>query len=563
MATEYKPAPDTGTEDVQSIDSDIVSLAQKYIFPIDRIRGYDSKDSVRPFESRCHAFYRYLGLPVVDPGADDSFYSPGYYPPSKSNTNATKSNTARANINTKFKASALKSISAIRENNFKLLRNVFAKQDLISSLFALALQNIRTFQIIDESENSDPFFADQQKYTVSARKQTLIDFMNINSGQQIMVDINNALNALGSQSPLGTYLDSGQHILKPFIVNPVIANSIQPPTNLICVPFLKNIADTKLNKNTTLQRPGIETIIRVRFTNNPTDTLFLDDVRKIVNGEASPSQSTATLDRQGIIDTLEAVFQINDLGSVPDSFNTSLSNIQLTTIGGLVKTLKSIIIQLQKSLEPIQQASININWFPIPSVEGPEIVRGSSLNRFGLALSDIDKKITSLKLQIFSSNSSNNAPNLASLGDFASPFASFSPTAVSTMNTELDNLQSKKKNYSDGAFKAMSNMELISGEISGLGLVDILALYIALWSIEDKYLLGLIDNDAFERLYNYNKDLQGVPAVADRHNGNKPTVKDCLIKLEEKVINVLTFADIELLRQTLNPSDDQGGTIES
>jgi hypothetical protein len=563
MATEYKPAPDTGTEDVQSIDSDIVSLAQKYIFPIDRIRGYDSKDSVRPFESRCHAFYRYLGLPVVDPGADDSFYSPGYYPPSKSNTNATKGNTSRKNIDTKFKASPLKSISAIRENNFKLLRNVFAKQDTISSLYALALQEVRAFQVIDESENSDPFFADQQTYTVSSRKQALTDFLSVNSGQQVMVDTNNALNALGSGGPLGTYLDSGQHILKPFIVDPIIANSIQPPTNLICVPFLKTLADTKLNKNTPLLRPGIETIIRVRLANNPTDTLFLDDVRKIVSGEVSPGQSAAVLDRQGIIDTLEAVFQINDLSSLPDSFNTSLSNIQLTTITGLVKTLKSIIIQLHKCLHPIQLAALNINWFPTPSVEGPEIIRGAGLNRFGVALTDIDKKITSLKLQILKSNSSTNASSLASLGNFATPFASFSPKAVSTMGTELETLQAQKKNYSDTALKAMSNMELISGEISGLGLVDILALYIALWSIEDKYLLGLIDNDSFERLYNYNKDLQGIPAVANRYNGTKPTIKDCLIKLEEKIINVLTFADTQLKWQILNPSDNQGGTIDS
>ena len=559
MATDYKPAPDTGTEDVQSIDSDIVSLAQKYIFPIDRIRGYDSKDSVRPFESRCHAFYRYLGLPVVDPSADDSFYSPGYYPPSKSNTNATKSNTSRKNIDTKFKASPSKSISAIRENNFKLLRNVFAKQDLISSLYALALHHVRTFQAIDDSENSDPFFADQQTFTEDARKIEVENFINANPGSSESINSSMAKTA----SILGASLDSGQHILKPFIVDPVIANSIQPPTNLICVPFLKNIADTKLNKNTVLQRPGIETIIRVRFANNPTDTLFLDDVRKIISGEVSPEQSTATLDRQGIIDTIEAIFQINDINSLPDSFNTSLSNIQLTTISGLVKTLKAIVVQLHGNLDAIHQAIVNINWLPIPSVEGPEIIRGASLNRFGVNLSIYDKVITNLKLQLFSANSSSNAPELATLGNFATPFTAFSPKTTSLINTVLEDLQNKKKNYSDNAFKSMSNMELISGEVSGLGLVDILAIYIALWSVEDKYLLGLIDNDAFERLYNYNKDLQGVPAVADRHNGTKPTIKDCLIKLEEKVINALTFADLEFARQALNPSDDQGGTIES
>ena len=66
-------------EDDQSYDVDIDKIYQNFIQEID---NYRSETDGEKTESRCHAFYRILGLPVCD---KKNIYSPGFDKPNNSN----------------------------------------------------------------------------------------------------------------------------------------------------------------------------------------------------------------------------------------------------------------------------------------------------------------------------------------------------------------------------------------------------------------------------------------------------------------------------------------------
>lgn len=100
-------------------------------------------------------------------------------------------------------------------------------------------------------------------------------------------------------------------------------------------------------------------------------------------------------------------------------------------------------------------------------------------------------------------------------------------------------------------------IEIITGEISGLGLVDILAIYTALWSIKIEDLLDLLDEDSFNRLNTFNPGLR-TKDVNDRQQ-RAPAVVTAIEALEGRVKNILTFADSLYIKRFAAPSESEGG----
>ena len=90
------------------------------------------------------------------------------------------------------------------------------------------------------------------------------------------------------------------------------------------------------------------------------------------------------------------------------------------------------------------------------------------------------------------------------------------------------------------AVKALSNIEKIIGEGSGLGLIDVLAVYIALWSIDIGALVGLLDDRAYGRMLENNPELK-LPNGTSRLG-----VVESLTQLQTQVHRVLAFADSTL-----------------
>jgi hypothetical protein len=487
-----------------------------------------------------------LGFPVV--ASDGSFYNPGFNPIGG------KTLDKKQAVNAKIANSPIQNLMSTRELLPLSLKKIFAKQDLSSSVYALVLRYTGPFQVLDDSKQ--PLDVDNQTFTVDARNTEIALFASYN--EQMSDKILATSSAFGS-TPVGQNFSGGQHILRPFCVDPRIENTVMPDKNRICVPFLKDKTTTRLHANTYLMRPGLELIIRDRLQAQVEDKTFLNDIQKIISGDKSPSSSATSLDLETLRSTVMALADQNKLegNDILDIFN-GFTSIQVETVSQLVKIIKVVIKQLYVAMQQIDEAKTKINWVPVPSVEGPGTgPQGAVLSRVGVnnAGSEIDLKITELRIKKL--NADRLMTDRKDLGTFASPFSSnLVGEKAKTYDAQLQEEVQKRDRIADTGFRAMGVIETITGEISGLGLIDILSIYTALWAIDIKSLIGLLDDEAFQRLVTYNPTLK---PLADQARGTN--VLSALGDFEHQLINILSFADKLLAQQQGSPLEELGGTI--
>lgn len=557
MAVKLKINNETGIEDVQNVISDISELHKQFVGPIDRLRSLSkpgarsaytnvqpaSSDQElhdfvtqnnfnnieinpdRPLESRCHCFYRMLGMPVVAP--DGTYYSPGFQPNSVITINK------REKVNNALMANqGMQTIMLLREREVQTRRSIFVKQNIDSTAYALSLRFTRSFS---EYFNKDlgPLDQDKQIYTIQDRT---FETQRVGS----TVSFNQA-----------------SHILRPFIVNPLINDTIIPADNMICVPFLASKEDTKIDISKALLRPSIEFILRMRLQQDSSNVDFLNEIKRIVSQETADDNQNAA----DVRNTISAITGESDLKTLANSssFNdivSKISSVQFSTLNMLVKTIKVVLQQLDKSLREFDTLKQTIDFQPITNVEGPEY--GGSIK--AVVSADIDQKIALLKVMDLNAQQQQKITS-DRLGGGSELFAtSVVSVAQRNFSDEISNLTKQRDNQGDQAIQYMSDIEKIVGEVSGLGLIDVLAIYTALWSIDLDVLLGLLDDEAFERLYINNPELR-TTEVNKRHNGFVFSGLDVLDKFEKKLFSIFQFSDKIFDQLRSSPQDNNGGNI--
>jgi len=567
---------DVGGDDIQDIETDIPKLAGKYIAPIDSIRSIVrpkkatsknsdecvfelEKSNTGPLESRAHAFMRMIGFPVaVKP---DKFYNPGHDP------TASLDRKRRRDINDAFATSDAKKMLDKREDNTDTRISIFKRQDLNASVYTLLLTSglVRPFQIL--KDGTGPLDKDKQEDHVKFRDQTVDQFFNRNNKRDV-----SEITAL--TSVIDPTFTKVSHILRPFVVDPSVECTAMPIDNRMAVPFLQSKDDLKIKENKSVMRPGLELILRERLrVSTNKDDIFLETAKQILDGTIGPNsvlrQRLTTTEGQVLVATVEALLGEHGFESQKIDELKGISEVQTANISKLVKVLKSIIKVLHESTITVLcavglQGSDAINWVPIPNAQGPELgLQGAILNRNKMSTreTEIDKKIINLNIKSINARTQKTA--IANLGEFASPFT----VTVNDENTQLvdDSLNEaiqKRDKIAKDAFVAMGNIELKVGEISGLGLIDILSIYIALWAMDEEAIISLLDNESFGRLERFFPDiLIGSTAAAARAVNGTPgvTIVEALEKFEKKLKNVFAFVDFEIARQFSNRQ--KGGDI--
>lgn len=542
---------DQGFEDTESIDSDIDNLSQRFIAPIDKIRSIAEAppgklqanqkqrgiaelkvDPVNFLESRVHAFYRLLGLPIV---AGNKFYNSGFDPNPKNNAN-------KDSVNSSLDSKTLDAMT-LREQHFKSFSQMFVGQGFDTTLYALVQSNIKPFNMLD---------SDIKTKVIDGRSDAV-------AGLKILLpDLSSTIDEASAtfSKRMGFGLNSVRHIIKPFTVNPAIDFTVMPGDNKVCVPFLPDLKSTRISVNPTvfLVRPGLEFIIRARLKDNNPDPLFLMDIQKIITQEKSPNPSfVQDINTNVLRSTVEALADDNNIVSadVTDLFE-SFSSTQATVVKQLIKTLKVVVKQLHDAIINIDRAKEKITFLPISNSQGFE--SGGSL-KDSQPTTKLERDLITLTIKKL--NADRDIAIDKSLGIFAtSEFANLEKTDI--YSQQIDELTQIKTDLGNRGLKAIKTIELICGESSGLGLVDILAIYTALWAIKIEELLGFLDQNSFDRLYNFNTNLRA-NAVISRKNGEGKSVTESLEALEKKVSNILSFADLSFTRTFTSPQEDEGG----
>ena len=261
------------------------------------------------------------------------------------------------------------------------------------------------------------------------------------------------------------------------------------------------------------------------------------------------------LNVEGVLKKVELLILVHHLFCQIETIQGLTSN-EATVIFDLIRTIKSVIGKLNKAICIIDEARAKINWIPIPSPEGPELgSRNAILDRsLATAQTDLDKRI--LELRINKTNAEAKKTEDTDIGFFASPFSATPQNSnLTQINKDLKKATKTRDRIANEAFVAMGEIEVISGETTGLGLIDILAVYTALWAMDITSLLGLIDERAFQRLKDFNPEFANDSRLESRNTD----ISACLQEFERNLVNILSFADKELARQRGNPVDEDGG----
>lgn len=448
-------------------------------------------------ESRAHCFYRLIGFPVVANGASSSATSStatGYYNPGLDNNNVgnlTKKITIANHQDPKFYALSLKREGY--ENNIAANFNV-TPASLLSSVLALT-SSITTRSFSIPVTNTDPFDYTIASQGYTANSNGIVGINQVSLTQYTDQNGDSVVNEI-TATPGFNYFYSRYHFIKPFIVDPRIDFSVNPPERRVAVPFVTNKKALLISEGTYVKRPLIEKVIRDRFASTQ-------------NAVISTSQQQA----------------IDYILNVPTVKNDNLIQQMVTNIYNQGTTapvvqfekflfiIQAMCTQLVKAQLKIQLMQSRYYYLPLPSAIGPE--GGSDVNPPIISsslpstlITTADQAVINLTLSQFANTfETQTAPlnGIPDLGGFA--FDAFDLTFNSDTTTSLgDNTSTeittllKKRNSDLGtANTALQTIEIIMGEWSGLGLCDIVAVMGSLYVMPGHDLLGFLDSDAQNR----------------------------------------------------------------
>jgi len=505
----------TNYEDQQNSEIDIEQAYQYYIKVIDAIRSranisgnlalldhfdLDSWQTISskvktesiPQESRCHAFYRWIGFPVVSSNQKD-FYNPGHDRIKDKNRKLNDSSKLGIanNIDAKFKQLSLQ-----REMYSSNMMTIFSNSYSINAatLSLLSGATIRKFN--DHVGGINPFDFDikAQNYIIPLDSQV---------GIKNDISLLKYVDANGTEpSDLTVKLLKNQsHFMKPFFVDPRIDFSVFPAKNRIAVPFVPDSTYLKMGEDVLL-RPLLEKIIRERFslTNN--------------------SEKIGT-SQENITDYLNNVDAIKDEQLIQKVKNTG-GDLTLTDKASFLyyfKLAQAMMKKLVVAQNTIKEAQGKYYWLPIPSSTGPEggckshdtIVSTTLYKEHKELITDLDREITKAYIRVslnsFSKkgNESIGKPEALNFGlptDIDNVFGPdvAPPEVIGDLSQKnFDDLIDARNKSLDSACDALKTIEIVMGEYTGLGLCDIIAVIASLYIMPKGDLLGFLDVDALTR----------------------------------------------------------------
>jgi len=495
-------------------------------------------------ESLCHAFYRMIGFPII--ASDGSFFNPGF--------EIIPSNVAADQLNIARKVStSVRSLQTLREDSARRRADIFRIQATDASVYAVTLsfaESLNKFKIVDESQFSD---SDPQTFSNPIRREIVERFYERGDGSEIE-----------------TFFESGSHVLRPIAVNYSIEKGTKPATNRLCVPFLPLNKQRRLEgQKAYLDRPVIELILRLRLRQQKAS----EESESITSAIAAvfPEADQTTLQDVSVSDLKRVASALLNQENVSqeDVFVAldQASAYDIIKINEYVKGMKSVIDHLRNSLLTLKKVRKNIQWTPLPSTAGPAGAPAGKGTETEIGPLLRYKKNTALLDQQI-----RQTQTKASNADFAATISDNSDVSLDqfalggTVNTqnrftkELNELKEQRADWIRKGSQALRDVEIITGEVSGFGLIDALAVHTALWAVPVDILLGLLDERSFNRLYDFNGDLRS-EAVEARKSGSTIPVITCITAVEEMVANILAFVDRLVDQKIGSPPNAEGGDI--
>ena len=438
------------------------------------------KPEIKAQESRCHAFFRLIGLPVVSSSYE--FYNPGLDIIDNPNRKITQEFKQKVRS---YSLTGFRTLSLFRETYLLDSSKIFSLTNSIdASVLALSsgVSSRGYFTTVDKVEQEFDFEKTHQSYKVDFKTPGVVGKRNVSLLEYI--DVNGNTPKLGNER---------YHVIFPHIVDPWIDVSVNPLSSLVAVPFTTDIMHLQINNTQQAKRPLLEKIIKDRY----------NEASNIDAGEFTKRFSSYITKIQDLSNT-NLLRNINEYKTQTDQLNFKLYL-------SMIQAMNDKLIEAQTLISKAQSAYY---WLPIPSNTGPE--GGCSIKNITSQFSDkvIDAKLYTSRDQdmietLVFQTISNVRTNLSTINttnqtnytlQIESALDPSSTNAYGTQVAENAETQAAERNqYLSDAGKALRTVEIIKGEFSGLGLCDIIATMGALYIMPREELLGFLDKDAYAR----------------------------------------------------------------
>lgn len=531
-----------------NIDSNINQLSDnnlKKIYLGQLSTGNLSPEST-PQESRCHAFYRIIGFPVIS--KNNGIFNPGHDIIYNSDEERKITPEKKATIATDL-LPGFQELSRMRETYITLLLKIFSvPESVVAGTLALSSLNIRDFiaPLKDSNVIEKKFNIENQAYTVE--DETIVgnnyvkfkDYIDV-SGKKLS-DYSNT-----------NFLKKRYHIIKPFAVDPRIDVSV-PAEKRVAVPFTLEASqrivttfgvDNKTPNKVQVDPPLIEAIILEKF---------------IVENQAS---KTGELPKD-TIESIKNIEEINDEQIIKDIISGQVyGTVQQQYFVYYLNIIRAMVNQLAASLKVIEEIQSEYYWIPIPNKFGPE--KGSEISALITSIFDSTKNLQVLQTEkdkelcinylraIFdkiaaSVSDLSESPSVADVAGYASKSIPlfFNKTAKigNTNADQLTKLEKKRSKVLKIANQQLQIIEMIMGEFSGFGLCDMIAIMGGLYLMPAESLLGFLDDDAYIRAIKHPSLKGKIPQT------NPSTIDNALNDLTENVKSLYNIMD-KLIQEAL------------
>lgn len=499
----------------QNFTVDLDQIFKDWITPIDALRSYSRPDlnqefsklgntndktditayvknlgvETTPQESRCHAFYRMIGFPVVS--EDNLMYNPGFdifVCKGKKVPKSKKLAIARNPISSPKKFNTL---SFEREkfvfDNLSIFSNPLSIKAGLLALSSGGTEALRKFNAPFDKK-SDPFDVDveSQTYPVNLNGR-------VGEGKNAKVSLKEYRDAGGNYGPPS---DKRKHIIKPFIVDARIDFTVMPQSKLVAVPFVPDDSFLKVSATESVNRPLIEKVIRDRIlASDPANS-----AGTAVNKVDDYVRKNSSISDNELINRVKGINNVNTQEQFIDSLNVIITMVEA----------------LIKSEEFIRTYQSYYYWVPVPSETGPEggvKVQGVFLPSYlqpqqdNKLATDKDKSILVAYAKSITNNINidataiNGAPDPKSYSISKTDFSSKTASGMGDNNAQdLETINEVRARVLNDAGTHLRNVEIIMGEFSGFGLCDIVAIMGALKIMPLGNLYGLLDEDAYNRM---------------------------------------------------------------
>ncbi len=494
---------------------DVIKLAKQFLDEVENYRAYKptlDKKNQRPNESRVNTFFRLIGLPhivKIDKITENEDIIGG------------ESSDAKV-LTPGFKLGYGVEFAYISNSEKKDLKIKWDNKQPV--LYSTLSNREKQLSLID----NDTYSSESKSNRIKAFKKPLSPKMNFD----------------------GTYQKREVFkSLSPFISSYV---DVFPKTKNLARPFLQDPKKGFII-NTELKRPFLETVILIRFVN--------------LSGAANKKTSEYTkkmwlnLKQQtesAYSDKAEMKFMASLLpenGTIIEAF---IVERLVTVVSQLARKWTAITKNITEILKHIDVAFVPIT----PGAKQHPFGKQSNQASFEAKNSEDDKKISELEAKIRQSeaiisllpiqdsiakNSEGNSISARNVMSNAltSPFISILTKSLDEKKKKLNESKRKRKEMSQKADRLRLEIEMMTGEFSGLSVPDVVFTIMALFLLDKKELLYMLDSDVLKEMKKDTK-FKVILEKEEISSSTPAQTLEAVEKLKDKVANLYTLFEMEV-----------------